>query len=99
MTAVATAATLITNTVRINNDQTVKTSVGEFMVVQRNEGYADNDGHWTVTQLAELYWSPIGVLRQRRSGLFLGVFDTPADAMAAIEAAMPQPISDKMAGF
>jgi hypothetical protein len=94
-----TAATPITETVRINNDQTIKTSVGEFMVVQRNAGYADNDGHWTVTQLAELYWSPIGVLRQRRPGLFLGVFDTPAAAMASIEDAVPQPIDDKMAGF
>lgn len=86
----------ITETVRFNNDQTVTTDAGDFMVVQRNSGYADNDGRWVVSQLAELYWGAAGVLRQRRAGRFLGVYDTTDAAVAAIEAAEPMPIADKM---
>jgi hypothetical protein len=85
----------ITETVRINNDQSFKTPAGEFLVVQRNGGYADNDGQWVVTQLPELYWSTGGVLRQRRPEKFLGVL-TKEEAVAAIESAELQPIMDKM---
>jgi hypothetical protein len=83
-------------TFRINNDQTIKTPAGEFMAEQRNAGFADNDGAWIVSQLAELYWSEIGVLRRRRPGKFLGVFPTPEEAVKAIEAAELQPIQDQM---
>ena len=86
----------IVETVRINNDQTVKTEVGEFLVCQRNVGYAENDGYWVVTQLPELYWSNGGVLRQRRPEKFLGVFATPVDMVEAIDAATIQPIRDEM---
>jgi len=86
----------IAETVGINNDQTVKTEAGEFMAVQRNQGYATNDGHWVVTQLPELYWSGIGVLRQRRPSSFLGAFATPELAAAAIESATLQPVADRM---
>jgi hypothetical protein len=80
----------------VNNDTTIKTSAGQFMLMQRNSGYAVNDGKWVVSQLVELYWSTAGVLRQRRSGTFLGVFDTRAVAGAAITAASAQPIDDRM---
>lgn len=82
--------------VRVNKDQTVKTDAGEFMIVQRNEGFDRNDHQWVVTQLAELYWSNIGVLRQRRPEKFLGVFPSLVDMVEAIEAAELQPIKDKM---
>lgn len=49
-----------------------------------------------VHQYADLYWSSIGTLRQRRAGRFLGVFDTEAEAHAAIAAAKVQPVDDKM---
>jgi hypothetical protein len=79
-----------------NHDHTVKTEAGEFMLIQRNAGYADNDGRWVVSQLAELYWSGGGALRQRRAGRFLGAFDTLELAMAAVAAAELQPVDDKM---
>lgn len=70
-----------------NNERSVTTGVGAFLLGQRNAGYADNDGRWVVSQLPELYWSTAGVLRQRRPGVFLGVFDTEAAALTAIEGA------------
>lgn len=81
---------------RSNNEHTVTTGAGQFLLTQRNAGYVDNDGQWVVSQLPELYWSPIGVLRQRRPGTFLGVFATLDAANAAITAAEPQPIVDEM---
>lgn len=78
-----------------NHEQSVTTEIGEFLIRQRNVGYADNDGRWIVSQLPELYWSGIGTLRQRRPGKFLGVFDTREEADAAINAATLQPIEDK----
>jgi hypothetical protein len=86
----------LVETVRINNDQTVKTDAGEFYAEQRNAGFEPNDGAWVVTQLPELYWSGAGVLRQRRPEKFLGVFATPELAVAAIEGAELQPIEDRM---
>jgi hypothetical protein len=83
-------------TQRVNNDETVTTDAGQFMLIQRNEGYADNDGRWVVDQLRETYWSHIGTLRQRRLGAFLGIFNTRQDADAAIASAVPQPINDQM---
>jgi hypothetical protein len=79
-----------------NNEETITTDAGQFMIGQRNAGYADNDGAWVVTQLKELYWSNIGTLRQRRDGQFIGVFATRTDADAAIAAATLQPVNDKM---
>lgn len=74
-----------TSTYRSNNDQSVKRADGaEFMIVQRNAGYADNDGRWIATLLPELFWSNIGTLRRRRASRFLGVFETKADALLAI---------------
>jgi hypothetical protein len=86
----------LVESVRINKDQTIKTEAGEFYICQRNEGFALNDGQWVVTQLPELYWGAAGVLRQRRSEKFLGIFLTPVDVVEAIEAAELQPIEDKM---
>jgi hypothetical protein len=86
----------LVETVFINHTQTVETDAGKFMINQRNEGYAENDGKWTVTQLPELYWSPGGVLRQRRPEKFLGIFLTPVDVVEAIEAATLQPVQDRM---
>jgi len=80
---------------RSNNERSVKTSVADFLIGQRNAGYADNDGRWIVHQLPELYWSPGGVLRRRRPGAYLGAFDTEAAALAAIEAAEAQPERDE----
>lgn len=74
-----------------NNLQTVVTEVGEFSVEQRNAGFASNDGRWSVHQYADLYWSSIGILTERRPSKFLGVFDTIADVIVAIEAAKVQP--------
>lgn len=85
-----------TSIIRINRDETVTTSVGQFSLIQRNSGYADNDGRWLVHQYADLYWSPIGTLRQRRAGRFLGVFDTETEAREATAAAEAVPLDDKM---
>lgn len=86
----------ITENFRVNNDQTIKTAVAEFLVMQRNAGYVENDGRWTVSQSPELYWSAAGFLRRRRPGRFLGVFDTKGDAIAAMLAAEAMPIKDEM---
>jgi len=83
------------NAIRVNHDQTIRTEAGEFMAVQRNSGYADNDGAWVITQLPELYWSHIGTLRQRRPGAFVGVFATIEEAEAAIRSARLQPEQDE----
>lgn len=96
MTETSTATRINTDAIRINHDQTIKTGAGEFYANQRNEGYADNDGRWVVHQQPELYWSTAGVLRQRRPGAFLGIFDTTTQAEAAISAATQQPINDHM---
>lgn len=86
----------IVKTVRINNDQTIRTDVGEFMVVQRNAGFAENDGYWVATLLPDLYWSPASVLRQRHAGYFLGVFRTDRAVADAITLAEPAPPADRM---
>lgn len=80
---------------RGNNERSIVTTAAEFLLRQRNVGYADNDGRWLVDQLPELYWSAGGVLRRRRPGAFLGVFDTEDAALAAIEAAGEQPERDE----
>lgn len=80
---------------RSNNERTVTTPAAEFLIGQRNAGYADNDGRWVVHQLPELYWSKGGVLRRRRPGAYLGAFETEAAALAAIEAAEAQPERDE----
>ena len=67
-----------------------------FLIEQRNIGFADNDGRWIVSQLAELYWSPIGVMRQRRPGAFLGVFDDMEAVNTVIANAAPMPVTDQM---
>jgi hypothetical protein len=79
-----------------NNKQSIQVNGLTFLVEQRNVGFADNDGRWVVVQLAELYWSNIGVLRQRRPGAFLGVFDDMDAVREAIAAAAPQPERDEM---
>jgi hypothetical protein len=79
-----------------NNKSTIEANGSTFMIEQRNAGFAHNDGQWIVSQLAELYWSPIGVMRRRRPGAFLGVFADMAAVEAAIAAAAPQPECDEM---
>ena len=79
-----------------NNKQGIEANGLKFLVEQRNVGFADNDGRWIVNQLAELYWSNIGTLRQRRPGAFLGVFDDMDAVRAVIAAAAPQPECDEM---
>lgn len=86
----------IIKTVRINNDQTIRTDAGEFMIVQRNAGFAENDGYWVVTLLPGIYWSRGGVLRQRHAGYFLGVFRTDRAVADAITLAEPVPLADRM---
>lgn len=84
----------ITENYRFNNDQTVETEVGTFYVEQRNAGFVDNDGKWLVTQLPELYWTAHGTPRRLRPAKHLGAFADAADAVAAINAAEPQPVVD-----
>jgi hypothetical protein len=86
----------LVETVFLNHTQTVKTDAGNFMINQRNEGYAENDGKWTVSQHAPLYWSKAGVLRSKGDEKFLGVFPTAVDMIEAIEAAKPLPVRDHM---
>ncbi len=74
-----------------NHDQDITTETGGFYVCQRNVGFADNDGHWLVTQAADLYWAPGGYLTRRRDSRFLGDFATTAEAEAAINAAGRMP--------
>jgi hypothetical protein len=95
-TSKAPRTTIDPQVILVNHDQTIHAVAGEFMVCQRNEGYAENDGQWTVHLLPELYWSAIGTLRQRRAGRFVGVFPTIDDAQAAIAAADAEPVADKM---
>lgn len=59
-----------------NNTATVDMPTGQFMVEQRNVGFADNDGRWLVTQSQELYWDSCGFLMERRPSRFLGAFDS-----------------------
>lgn len=68
----------------INQDATIQSSAGSFLIEQRNAGFAVNDGKWIVQRLPELYWSH-GTLYQRRAGEFVGTFDTRAAAVAATE--------------
>lgn len=77
-------------------DTSIKTEVATFMISKRDAGYADNDGRYVVHQLPELYWSKIGVLRRRRPGTFLGVFDDMNAVHAAIAAAGKTPEDDQM---
>lgn len=79
-----------------NNRHSVKTDVAEFMIEQRNAGFADNDGRWILSQLPELFWSNIGTLRRRRAGRFLGVFDDMAAINLAVAAAELMPEVDEM---
>jgi len=79
-----------------NNKASIEANGLKFLIEQRNVGFANNDGRWIVSQLAELYWSPIGVMRQRRPGAFLGVFDSLEAVHAAVSAATPQPERDEM---
>lgn len=79
-----------------NHKHSVTVNGLTFLVEQRNIGFADNDGRWIVSQLAELYWSSIGVMRQRRPGAFLGVFDDMDAVNAAIATASPRPVDDQM---
>jgi hypothetical protein len=79
-----------------NHKASITADGGTFLIEQRNVGFADNDGRWIVSQLAELYWSNIGTMRQRRPGAFLGVFDDMDAVNAAIAAAAPQPERDEM---
>ena len=82
---------MITENYRFNNDQTITTEIGQFLVEQRNAGFVDNDGHWIVSKLRDLYWSQVGTLVERRPGKYLGAFATPAEADAAIASAEIQP--------
>lgn len=81
---------------RANNDQTIEAAAGRFMVMQRNIGYVDNDGRWTVELLPELYWSKAGILRRRRPGSFVGVFDSTDEALVAIKETELPEIKDEM---
>lgn len=82
----------------MNNVTMVETNAAQFLIEQRNVGFAQNDGRWIVSQLPELYWSTAGALRQSRPGAFLGVFDTRADADIAISTATQQSVEDSMVG-
>lgn len=92
------ATQLITPNTRGNQDQTVTREIEgvtvEFMVEQRNHGFAKNDGAWIVTQLQELVWRT-GVLHERRPAKFLGVADTVEAAEALIQGATLQPAWDQ----
>ena len=79
-----------------NNKASIEANGLKFLIEQRNVGFVNNDGRWIVSQLAELYWSNIGVMRQRRPGAFLGVFDDMDAVRAVIAAAAPQPERDEM---
>lgn len=79
-----------------NHKASIQANGCTFLIEQRNVGFADNDGRWIVSQLAELYWSNIGTMRQRRPGAFLGVFEDMDAVNAAIAAAAPLPERDEM---
>ena len=86
----------MTTTYVSNRNETVRTEAGMFYLCQRNAGFETNDGRFVVQHLADLYWSAIGTLRQRRGpGRVLGTFDTYEQALAAIDAAGPLPLNDR----
>lgn len=60
--------------------------VPSYAIDQRLAGYADNDGRFVAERVRPLHWSPWGTLRAVGSGRFLGVFDTRAEADAAVAA-------------
>jgi hypothetical protein len=74
-----------------NHEQAIRTDVAEFMITQRNVGFADNDGQWIVTQLAEFEYNHLGTLYKIRGGKFLGAFADLDAARAAIATATVQP--------
>lgn len=82
-----------TDCYRFNKDQTIRTDAGEFLVEQRNAGFADNDGAWIVSLLPEIYWT-LWEMRRRRPGHFVGAFATPALAEDAIRATVLPAIAD-----
>lgn len=75
--------------IRQNHDQTVSTTAGDFLVEQRNGGFATNDGWWIAELLPRNVWRT-GVLRQARPGRFIGAYPTAAICEAAIAAAEPE---------
>ena len=72
-------------------------STGTFMVERRVAGYVENDGRWILTQLAETRWTACGELRIGRHGLFVGTFDTEADAERAAHSVTQQSACDEPA--
>ena len=72
-------------------------STGTFMVERRVAGFVENDGRWILTHLPETRWTTSGELRISRQGLFVGVFDTEADAERAARFATQQPACDEPA--
>lgn len=88
------ATPLITPNSRGNQDQTITREIEgvrvQFLVEQRNHGFAKNDGAWIVSQLPELVWRT-GVLNERRPGKFLGAAGTVEEAEALIYEAVLLP--------
>lgn len=82
---------------QINNLQSVTTDAGEFAIEQRNCGFVNDDGHWLVTQMGELYWS-FGELRRKARSVFLGAFPTIPEAETAIRNAQPLVADDHAVG-
>lgn len=57
-----------------------------WTVEQRNVGFADNDGRWIAQRVRGNRWTAGGVLEPVGESAFLGVFDTEAEALAAVDA-------------
>ena len=60
-----------------------------YVIGHRIMGYDVNDGRWTAERVAPTSWTRYGCLQTHGSGRFLGVFDTRAEAEAAVAADGP----------
>ena len=69
-----------------NNNVTLSTEIGRFMIEQRNVGYSTNDGRWLLTLLPEHSFGTNGRMIQRRPGQFLGGYDSLTAAVGAMHA-------------
>lgn len=61
------------------------TQAPSYSIAQRTIGYADNDGRFVAERIRPMFWR-YGTLQAIGESRFLGVFDTRAEAEAAVTA-------------
>jgi len=69
-----------------NHYMNTLTAAPSYSIDRRTVGYADNDGRYVAQRVAPAVWLYGGTLYTVGHSRFLGVFDTLADADAAVAA-------------